>query len=91
MQVYLRADRVESTKLHKKYIQVSKKLDSLDKDLHASAQTQHQVEGGLLLDVVVCQGATILQLLASKDQTLLVWGDAFLVLDLALHILDGVG
>jgi hypothetical protein len=33
------------------------------------------VEGALLLDVVVCQGAAILELLAGKDQTLLVWGD----------------
>ena len=32
----------------------------------------------LLLDVVVGQGATILQLLAGKDQALLVWGDALL-------------
>jgi len=65
--------------------------DSLDKDLHATTQAQHQVEGGLLLDVVVSQGAAVLKLLASKDQALLVWGDAFLVLDLALHILYGVG
>ena len=34
------------------------------------------MEGRLLLDVVVCQGAAILQLLASKDQALLVRGDA---------------
>ena len=45
---------------------------SLDKDLHASTQAQHQVEGGLLLDVVVCKGATVLQLLAGKDEALLV-------------------
>jgi hypothetical protein len=48
------------------------------------------VKGGLLLDVVVSQGATILQLLAGEDQTLLVWGDALLILDLGLHIVDGV-
>jgi hypothetical protein len=30
------------------------------------------MEGRLLLDVVVCQGATIFKLLSSKDQTLLV-------------------
>jgi hypothetical protein len=35
------------------------------------------VECGLLLDVVVGQGAAILQLLASEDQTLLVRGDAW--------------
>ena len=63
---------------------------SLYKDLHASTQAQDQVKGGLLLDVVVGQGATVLKLLASKDEALLVWGDAFLVLDLGLHILDGV-
>lgn len=44
--------------------------------LGATTETQHQVESGLLLDVVVGQGAPILQLLASKDQTLLVRGDA---------------
>jgi hypothetical protein len=34
------------------------------------------VECGLLLDVVVGQGAAVLQLLAGKDQALLVRGDA---------------
>ena len=48
----------------------------LDKDLHATAQTEHQVESGLLLDVVVSQSAAIFQLLASKDQALLVRRDA---------------
>ena len=43
----------------------------------ATAQAQHQVEGGLLLDVVVSQGAAVLQLLAGKDQALLVRGDAW--------------
>ena len=66
------------------------KGDALDKDLHATTQAQHQVEGGLLLDVVVGQGAAILQLLAGKDQALLVWGNALLVLDLGLHVLNGV-
>ena len=40
--------------------------------LPATAQAQHQVERGLLLDVVVGQGAAILQLLAGEDQTLLI-------------------
>jgi hypothetical protein len=43
-----------------------------------------------LLDVVVGKGAAILELLAGEDQTLLVWGNSLLVLDLALHIVDGV-
>ena len=50
--------------------------EGLHKDLHATAQPQHQVESGLLLDVVVGQGAPIFQLLAGKDQPLLVGGDA---------------
>ncbi|KFO90456.1 hypothetical protein N320_08461, partial [Buceros rhinoceros silvestris] len=62
----------------------------LHKDLHATSETQHQVQGGLLLDVVIGQGASVFQLLASKDQPLLIGRNAFLVLDLGLHILDGV-
>ena len=50
---------------------------SLDEDLHATTQTQDQVEGGLLLDIVVCKSAAIFQLLASEDQSLLVRGDAY--------------
>ena len=69
----------------------SRAENALDEDLHATAQAQHQVQGGLLLDVVVSQGAAVLQLLAGKDQALLVRGDSLLVLDLGLDILDGVG
>jgi len=43
--------------------------------LAASAEPQDQVQGGLLLDVVVGQCTTVLELLASKDQTLLVGRD----------------
>ena len=57
------------------------------KDLHASAQAQHQVQRRLLGDPVVLQGAPVLQLLAREDQPLLVGRDPVLVLDLAL---DGV-
>jgi hypothetical protein len=41
---------------------------------HAAAQAQHQVQRGLLLDVVVRQRAPVLQLLAREDQALLVRG-----------------
>merc|ERR1719382_2010412 len=57
---------------------------------HSSPQSEHQVEGGLLLDVVVRQGPAILQLLPGKDQPLLVRRNPLLVLDLGLHILNGV-
>ena len=53
--------------------------------LAATTQTEHQVKGRLLLDVVVAQSAAILQLLASKDETLLIWRDALFVLNLGLH------
>ena len=46
------------------------------RQLLAATQPQHQMEGRLLLDIVVSQGAPILQLLAGKDQPLLVRGDA---------------
>ena len=46
------------------------------------------MEGRLLLDVVVGERALILQLLASEDETLLVRGNALLVLDLGLDILE---
>merc|ERR1711978_637417 len=62
----------------------------LDKNLHTSTKTENQMQSGLLLDVVVREGATILKLFASKDQPLLVWGNALLVLDFGLDILNGV-
>lgn len=43
-----------------------------------------------LLDVVVGEGAAILELLAGEDQALLVRRDALLVLDLGLDVVDGV-
>jgi len=58
--------------------------------LATSAEFEHKVKGGLLLDVVVLEGAAILELLACEDETLLVWWDSFLVLDLGLHGIDGV-
>merc|ERR1719488_451373 len=60
----------------------------LHEDLHATAQAEHQVERRLLLDVVVRQGAAGLELLAGKDQALLVGGDALLVLDLRLNVVN---
>lgn len=42
------------------------------------------------LDVVVGEGAAILELLTSEDQSLLVRRDALLVLDLSLDIVNGV-
>ena len=56
-----------------------------------ATQTQDQVDGRLLLDVVVGQGTVVLQLLAGEDEPLLIRRDRLLVLDLTLKVLDGVG
>ena len=48
------------------------------------------MQSGLLVDVVVRQDAAILQLFAGKDQPLVVRGNPLFVLDLGLHILNGV-
>ena len=49
------------------------------------------MKGALLLNVVVGERAPILELLTSKNQTLLVGRNAFLVLDLRLHVVDSIG
>ena len=48
------------------------------------------MEGRLLLDVVIREGAAVLELLAGKDEALLVGRDALLVLDLGLDVVDRV-
>merc|ERR1711997_601795 len=63
---------------------------SLDKNLHTSTETENQMQSGFLLNVVVREGATILKLLASKDQSLLVWGNTLLILNLSFDIFDAV-
>ena len=56
-----------------------------------ATETEDQVQGALLLDVVVGEGSAVLELLAGEDQSLLIRRDALLVLDLGLDIVDGVG
>ena len=64
--------------------------ESLYEDLHAASESEDEVKSRLLLDVVVRQCSAIFELLASEDESLLVWWDAFLVLDLGLDVLNGV-
>merc|ERR1712048_1052241 len=68
-----------------------KACNSCATSLKTTTQTQHQMQGALLLDVVVRKRAPIFQLLACKDQALLVRWDALLVLNLGFHIVNGVG
>ena len=55
-----------------------------------ATQAEHQVESGLLLDVVIRKGTAIFKLLSGKDKTLLIWGNTFFILNLGLDVLDGV-
>merc|ERR1712091_493914 len=64
--------------------------EGLHKDLHTTPEAQHQVQRGLLLDVVVRERPAVLELLPREDQPLLVRGNTLLVLDLRLHVVDGV-
>jgi len=64
--------------------------EGLNEDLHATTKTEDEMESGLLLDVVIRKGAAILELLASEDETLLIGRNALLILDLGLHVIDGV-
>lgn len=56
----------------------------------SSTKTQHQMERRLLLNIVVAQGTTIFELLASKNQSLLVGRNTLLVLNLGLDIVNRV-
>lgn len=48
------------------------------------------MKGRLLLNVVVRQSTAIFQLLSSKDQSLLIRRNSFLILDLGLYIFYSV-
>ena len=56
----------------------------------AAEAGQRRVDIREEVSLLVTQRATILELLSSEDETLLVGRDAFLVLDLGLDIVDGV-
>jgi hypothetical protein len=58
--------------------------------LHTTTEAEDQVKSRLLLDVVVGKGATVLKLLAGEDQTLLVRGNALLVLNFRLDVVDSI-
>jgi hypothetical protein len=64
--------------------------EGLDEDLHTTAETKDKVKGRLFLNVVVAKGTPVLELLAGKDEALLVRRDTLLVLNLCLYIVDGV-
>ena len=56
----------------------------------STSETEDQVESGLLLDIVVPECSSVLELLSSEDETLLIRGDSLLILDLSLDAVDCV-
>jgi len=48
--------------------------------LTTTTKAEDEMEGALLLDVVVRKGTTVFELFSSEDQALLIWGDPLLVL-----------
>ena len=64
--------------------------EGFDEDLHTTTKSEDEVKGWLLLNVVVRKSATVFELLSSEDETLLIWGDTFFVLDLGLDIFNWV-
>lgn len=65
-------------------------LTGLYENLHATTETEDEMESRFFLDIIVRQSPTVLELLASENQALLVRRDTFLVLNLALHIVDRI-
>merc|ERR1712012_1164283 len=46
--------------------------ESLNKDLHTTSESEDEMEGRFLLDVVVGESSSILELLSSEDESLLI-------------------
>ena len=65
-------------------------LPGIADSVHSSREPESKVQGTLLLDVVVGEVASVLQLLAIKHETLLVRRNPLLGLDLGHDILNSV-
>merc|ERR1712156_751500 len=56
-----------------------------------STQAKYQMQSRFFLDIVIGQSSAIFQLLSGKNQTLLVWRNALLILDLGFDIFNRIG
>jgi len=59
--------------------------------VNAATKTQHQVQSGLFLNIVVRQCTSVFELLAGENQSLLIRRNSLLVLDLGLDVIDCIG
>ena len=64
---------------------LERRLDS------TTTETKNEMEGRLLLDVVIAEGSAILELLTGKDESLLIRGNSLLILNLGLYVIDSIG
>merc|ERR1711918_207937 len=55
-----------------------------------TAQTKHQVECRLLLDVIIGKRLAIFEWFAGKMQTLLIWRNSFLICDFRFDFIDRI-
>jgi len=56
--------------------------------IHATSKAKYKVKGAFFVYVVLRQSSTILELLASKNQSLLVWGKTFHASNLLFNVVD---
>merc|ERR1712043_148502 len=63
-----------------------------NKDLHSrtTSKTKDKMESRFFLDIVVGKSTSIFQLLSSKNQSLLVRGNTFFILNFLLNIFNGI-
>ena len=64
---------------------------NLDGTHTTTSKSKDQVEGRLLLDVVIGKCSSILELLTGENESLLIRWDTLLILNLGFNVLDGVG
>ena len=69
----------------------SKRSLDLEGTHTTTSQSEDEMESRLLLDVVVRKGSSILELLTGEDESLLIWGNTFFVLNLGLDVFDSIG
>ncbi len=58
--------------------------------LTTSQKSKDEMESRFFLNVVVREGSSVFELFSSEDQSLLIWRDAFLILNLLLDVINGV-
>ena len=63
---------------------------NLDGSHTSSSKSEDEMEGRFLLDIVIRKSSSVFELLTSEDESLLIWGNTFFILNLGLNVFDGV-